>query len=481
MSKIANKKKVVLSARSVCKDFRRPNGNLFTVLEGINIDIYDGELLAIVGLSGSGKSTLLRCLAGLLKPDRGKVNYARPTKENLQLGSFVFQNFALFPWMTVRENIEVSLPDMSRSERTERVDHAIQLVGLRGYEDAYPRELSGGMKQRVGFARAMVADPMILFMDEPFSALDPLTSESLKAEILRIWTSSENKTRAGVLVTHRFDEALQLADRVIILSSNPGTIFHSLEIPMKRPRVLSSREYLDLETHLENIFGKLHLDRVTEEMELDAASATDVKSRALALEHVDTMDDTSDVTTGDGTSGENSETSAGPHKTRSGKAKRIKPLIKTSLTFVEGLITRLSAETEPMDLYDLCEDVGQSVDQVLPAIAAGEILGFLVTPGIKIILTDAGRAFAAEGEADDRQDMMRQAILKLPIVASIYELVKATGDRGLEAETVQEQIVMLLPFEDHDIQFQTLLRWSRHANLMVYDSNEEKLFPAEEN
>ncbi len=465
-----SKKKVILSARAVSKDFRRPNGNMFTVLEGINLDIYDGEFLAIVGLSGSGKSTLLRCMAGLLTPDRGKVTYAEPSKDNLQLGSFVFQNFALFPWMTVRENISVSLPKLPIKEQNERIDRFIQLVGLRGYEDVYPKELSGGMKQRVSFARAMVADPMILFMDEPFSALDPLTSESLKAEILRIWTLPEKKIRAGVLVTHRFDEALQLADRVIILSSNPGTIFYTLEVTLPRPRNLSSEIYKELENQLENAFGRLHLDKVTDEHEM--LDANHVKNNFLiptAQQSSETKNKLETQPTPNSTT----------HPQNHHKQKRIKPLIKTSLTFVEGLISRLSAEIEPMDLYELCEDVGQSVDQVLPAIAAAEILGFLITPGIQVILTDAGRSFAAENDADKRLDIMKTSILKLPIVSSIYEMVKNSGEKGLEAEVVQEQIVMMLPFEDHDVQFQTLLRWCRHANLMVYDTNEEKLFLAD--
>ncbi|MES2615469.1 MAG: ABC transporter ATP-binding protein, partial [Bdellovibrionota bacterium] len=218
------KNKPILSIRSLCKDYRRPSGNLFTVLENINFDLYEGEFVAIIGLSGSGKSTLLRCMAGLLNPERGTVSYATPSAQNMQLSAFVFQSFALFPWMTIRENISVSMPRVSKKEQDDRIDKVIQMVGLKGFEDAYPRELSGGMRQRVSFARAMVADPMIMFMDEPFSALDPLTSESLRAELLRIWMQPERKIRAAVLVTHRFEEALQIADRIVILSSNPGTI-----------------------------------------------------------------------------------------------------------------------------------------------------------------------------------------------------------------------------------------------------------------
>lgn len=429
-----DKTKILLSVRSLCKDFRRPNGNLFTVLEGINLDIYDGEFLAIVGLSGSGKSTLLRCMAGLLKPNRGAVTYAAPSAENMQLSGFVFQNFALFPWMTIRENIAISMPKLARQEQDERIDKIIQMVGLKGFEDAFPRELSGGMRQRVSFARAMVGDPMILFMDEPFSALDPLTSESLRAELLRIWSKPDRKIRASVLVTHRFEEALQLADRIIILSSNPGTIFRTIEINLPRPRLPNSKNYLEIEDMLEKAFGKLHLDR-----NIDHIEETKVDKNIP-------------------------------------KTPRVKPLINTSLTLVEGLVSRLSTEQDPMDLYDLCADMGQSVDQVLPAVAAAESLGFIITPGILVILTEEGRKFAAEQNHETRANMMRSALLKYSFVSSIYELVKKSGETGLDAEVAIEQIVLMLPFEDHDMQFQTLLKWCRHANLLVYDSDEKKLF-----
>ncbi len=459
--------KPILSVRSVCKDFRRPNGNLFTVLENINLDLYDGEFLAIVGLSGSGKSTLLRCMAGLLQPDRGTVSFATPSSENRQLAAFVFQSFALFPWMTIRENIAVSMLKVLKKEQDERIDKILQMVGLKGFEDAHPRELSGGMRQRVSFARAMVADPMIMYMDEPFSALDPLTSESLRGELLRIWIQPQRKIRAAVLVTHRFEEALQFANRIIILSSNPGTIFKTIEVHLPYPRIPNSPEFMEIESHLEKSFGELHLDKVTDESEFD--------HHAHQIEHKHTS-----VHPSANHSEPNLEKNQVEPKNKKGhhviKTRRLKPLINTSLTLVEGLITRLSIETEATDLYDLCEDMGQSVDQVLPAVAAGETLGFIHTPGIRVILTEAGRKFAAESSSEIRADMMRQAILKLPFVSSIYELVRKTEKEGLDAEVALEQIVMMLPFEDHDVQFQTLLKWCRHANLLVYDSDEEKLF-----
>lgn len=465
-----SKKKIILSVRSLCKDYRRPSGNMFTVLEGINLDIYDGEFLALVGLSGSGKSTLLRCMAGLLNPDRGTVSYATPSPDNMQMSAFVFQSFALFPWMTIRENIAVSMPKLSRQEQHVRIDRIIQMVGLKGFEDAFPRELSGGMRQRVSLARAMVSDPMIMFMDEPFSALDPLTSESLRAELVRLWAQQERKIRSCVLVTHRFEEALQLADRILILSSNPGTIFRSIEIHLPRPRMPNSIEYKEIEEQLEKAFGQLHLDKVTDESEFETiAPEIPALQRSIEIQNKNKIE----ISTID-------KKEENDHKLNKqsipSKPRRVKPLINTNLTLVEGLVSRLSTEVETTDLYDLCEDMGQSVDQVLPAVAAAETLGFIITPGIRVVLTEEGRLFASEHDSEVRGKMMRNAILKLPVVYSIYELVKNTGEGGLEADIAIEQIVMMLPFEDHDVQFQTLLKWCRYANLIVYDSDEEKLF-----
>lgn len=467
--KSMSKKKIVLSVRSLCKDYRRPSGNMFTVLEGINLDIYDGEFLALVGLSGSGKSTLLRCMAGLLSPDRGTVSYANPSPENMQLSAFVFQNFALFPWMTIRENIAVSMPKLTKQEQHVRIDRIIQLVGLKGFEDAFPRELSGGMRQRVSLARAMVSDPMIMFMDEPFSALDPLTSESLRAELVRLWAQPDRKIRSCVLVTHRFEEALQLADRILILSSNPGTIFRSIEINLPRPRMPNSIEYKEIEEQLEKAFGQLHLDKVTDDTEYETI-APEIQPIQKPTEIQNKNKATSPIVD------KNQEESKLNKDIQHTKTKRVKPLINTNLTLVEGLVSRLSTEVETTDLYDLCEDMGQSVDQVLPAVAAAETLGFIITPGIRVVLTEEGRKFASEHDAEARGKMMRYAILKLPVVYSIYELVKNSGEEGLEADIAIEQIVMMLPFEDHDVQFQTLLKWCRYANLIVYDSDEEKLF-----
>jgi NitT/TauT family transport system ATP-binding protein len=466
-------RKVLVSVRALCKDYVRPNGTQFTALEGINLEVNDGEFLAVLGLSGSGKSTLLRCMAGLLKPDRGQVSYAKPPSQAQQLVSFVFQSFALFPWLTVRENVELALQRLPRAQRQGKVDAILALVNLSGFEDVYPRELSGGMRQRVSIARAMVCDPMVMFMDEPFSALDPLTSESLRAEMGRLWVQPSRTIRSVVLVTHSLQEALQLADRIVILSSSPGTIYRTIEVPLARPRMSNARDFQDLEAYLERTFGELHLDKLTGS-------------------HYDLQIFPTDMPGGTGSSGQPGVPGASAGMETAGleaagtgttlsrpPPRRIKPLINTSLVLVEGLLARLSEEKGAMDLYDIADEMGQSVDQMLPAVASAEMLGFISTPGTRLVFTELGRAFVGEQEPQSRQAILRDAVKDLPVVNNIYEVVRSHKEEGLEKSIAVEQLVLLLPFEDPDVQFEALLKWARHVDLLTYDSQSETLFVEE--
>ena len=448
--------KTIASVRALCKDFLRPNGTQFTALEGINLDIYDGEFLAIVGLSGSGKTTLLRCLAGLLKQDRGQITFAQPEKDK-QLVSFVFQNFALFPWLTVGENIAVAMTKLASAPKAQRLEQILSMVGLEGFEDALPKELSGGMRQRVSIARAMACEPVLMLMDEPFSALDPLTGESLRSEIGRLWSLPDRKIRATVMVTHSLQEALQLADRVVILSSNPGSIYKTIDIPLPRPRDSKSKEFLFLEAYLERTFGELHLDKLTA-----AHYDTPLLSQGVQV---------AVPTPGTGVSGSGEKT-AGSGKTT---LRRVKPLINASLVLVEGLLARLVEEKGAMDLYELAEDMGQSVDQMLPAVASAEMLGFINTPGTSLVLTELGRSLADEQDVQKRKQILREAVKTLPVVANLYQLIKGHGEEGLEREIAVEQLVLMLPFEDPEVQFEAMLKWCRHVNLFSYDSQSEIL------
>ncbi len=232
------------------------NGNPFPILEGITFDVNDNEFVCIVGPSGSGKSTLLRMVAGLEKPTGGKISFTAKNGGSDVVVSMVFQSFALFPWLTVMENVCVGLEakNVPREERMKRASSYIDIVGLNGFEDAYPKELSGGMKQRVGIARSLAVGPDLLCMDEPFSALDVLTAQGLRDEVLTLWHQDELPPSAVLMVTHNLEEAVYMADRVIIISQRPGRMISDMTIELPRPRDRKSPEFVDW---VDQVFSKI--------------------------------------------------------------------------------------------------------------------------------------------------------------------------------------------------------------------------------
>ena len=239
----------LISVQALGKSFSGAGGHPVPVLEGITLDVDEGEFVALLGRSGSGKSTLLRCIAGLIAPSEGEVLFRgqRLVGTNRDT-TMVFQTFALLPWLTVQQNVEIGLEArrVAPTQRTERALRAIDLVGLDGYESAYPKELSGGMRQRVGFARALVVEPAALLMDEPFSALDVLTSENLRGELLELWEGQKFPTKTMVMVTHNIEEAVLLADRILVLGTNPGRIRADMRNPLARPRRRRTPEFEEL-------------------------------------------------------------------------------------------------------------------------------------------------------------------------------------------------------------------------------------------
>ena len=241
---------VILEARGVTKAFTTPDGRALPVLDGVSLTLREGEIVALLGRSGSGKSTFLRCIAGLISPSSGSVSYRGSLLNGANPGvAMVFQSFALLPWLTVQQNVELAMEArlVPVAARRERALHAIDLIGLDGFESAYPKELSGGMRQRVGFARALAVQPDALLMDEPFSALDVLTAENLRNEIVRLWdepgTGADSSAQSLLIVTHNIEEAVLLADRIMVLSSNPGRIKAELPVPWPRPRDRRSPEF----------------------------------------------------------------------------------------------------------------------------------------------------------------------------------------------------------------------------------------------
>src|SRR5438046_2812032 len=229
----------LLDVQGCCKSFRKPDGDELLVLENVNLTLRPGEIVGLLGRSGSGKSTLLRAIAGLDEPSAGAVNYLGHAVTGPAPGiAMVFQSFALFPWMTVLENVQLGLEALGlpEPEIRRRALAAIDLIGLDGYESAYPRELSGGMRQRVGFARALVVHPNILLMDEPFSALDVLTAETLRTDFLDLWGERRLPIKGVILVTHNIEEAVLMCDRILVFSTNPGHVIDEIKVDLPQPR-----------------------------------------------------------------------------------------------------------------------------------------------------------------------------------------------------------------------------------------------------
>src|ERR1700731_3556782 len=229
----------LLQCTDIRKAFPKPDGAELLVLEGMNLDLQEGQIVVLLGRSGSGKSTLLRLIAGLAEPTAGKVYYLGQPIIGPALGiAMVFQSFALFPWLTVFENVALGLEAqrLPRAEIRKRSLAAIDLIGLDGFESAYPRELSGGMRQRVGFARALVVHPNILLMDEPFSALDVLTAETLRTDFLDLWAEGRMPIKGVILVTHNIEEAVLMCDRILVFGSNPGRILSEIKVSLPQPR-----------------------------------------------------------------------------------------------------------------------------------------------------------------------------------------------------------------------------------------------------
>ena len=238
----------LIDLQGVSKKISMKNGEM-GIIQDASFSVADNDFLALVGPSGCGKSTLLRLIQGLDQPSSGKILFrGRPVTTVQKQMSMVFQSFALYPWLNVRENISLGLEarNVQPEKQTELVEKYLNITGLTGFEEAYPRELSGGMRQRVGLARALIVDPAVLLMDEPFSALDPLTAESLRDEVLLLWEDPNIPPDAVVLVTHNIEEAILMANRIIVMSHRPGTILAGVPVKLPRPRDRKSQAFYDM-------------------------------------------------------------------------------------------------------------------------------------------------------------------------------------------------------------------------------------------
>jgi NitT/TauT family transport system ATP-binding protein len=431
----------IIEARAVEKYYPQPDGNRIEVIAPTDLSVSPGKIVALLGPSGSGKSTLLRMLTGLSKPSSGHVLWhGKMMDGQIPNVSTVFQSFALFPWLTVLDNVEAPLiaRGVGAIERHKRALKMIDTVGLDGFETAYPKELSGGMKQRVGFARALVVEPEVLFMDEPFSALDVLTAENLRSELLELWLSKKMPTTAIFVVTHNIEEAVLLADRVIVLGRNPGRIRSDFEIDIPQYRDRKSPRFL------------AYVDYIYKTLTRPQEEAT-VPGKAQAP--------------GNGQPRERNKFQMLPHARPGGIA-----------GFMELLTDRGGRD----DLYKLADELSMDVDDILPIVDASVMLGFALLREGDVEITPEGRKF---GEADiqTQKAIFREAALKnIAILRLIENTLHAKRDHAIGEEFFRDILDEHFSSDEVERQFETALNWGRYAEIFDYDSENGRLFHRED-
>ena len=423
--------KAIFTAKGVGKDFMVKGGAALRVLDNINFTLHENEIVALLGKSGSGKSTFLRIIAGLINPTHGEVKY-RDKKVSAPVPdvSMVFQSFALMPWLTVLQNVELGLEarNIQEKERKKRALKAIDMVGLDGFENAYPRELSGGMKQRVGFARALVLEPDVLLMDEPFSALDILTAENLREDLLDLW--EDNDAMQGILyVTHSIEEAVLTADRIIIFGSNPGFIRGELKINIPHPRSSQDPAIADLVDEVYKMMTTAQTKELTERMNKKTAM-----SIGYRLPDVDISEFT-------------------------------------------GLLDEISdiENDKEINLPKLADELHLDIDELFPIIEILSILRFAEVSEGDIKMTAMGRKFI-DSDTDNKKFIFGRLFLKYIPLA--HHVVNILNDRELKNAPKDRFLAELddhFPAEVAERVFDTFIDWARYAELLSYDSNTDLL------
>lgn len=400
-------------AKSISIQFTAPDGHILPVLENIDLQVYPHEILAIIGPSGCGKSTLLRILAGLISPSAGQILYhGKPHKGLLPHFSFVFQSFALYPWMTVLQNIEMVLVPLglSREEITKRALQAISSIGLSGFEESYPRELSGGMKQRVGLARAFVCNPELLLLDEPFSSLDAFTAETLREELLEIWSNKEHGINSIVLISHDVREVALLADRILMMEANPGRIHFVKENKLPRPRDYHSAELVALVDELHNAYSQEKAPHI------------------LEIEN---------------------------------------PLFAATPEEILNFLSYLRRHGESQNLYQIGTGSMHPFDRVLIRANAAKRLGFATLDHQIIALTQRGKKYV-DANHHQRRILWREQLLAIPLFNQVIRRLQSSAKQIMSHQELVDLIAKELPHSNPQEQAKILISWGAYGNLWNY-------------
>jgi NitT/TauT family transport system ATP-binding protein len=410
----------VLNVQHVCRGFDKNQADLL-VLDDVNLTLREGEIVGLLGRSGSGKSTLLRIIAGLIPATSGNVNYlGKPLDGPAEGVAMVFQTFALFPWLTVLQNVEAGLEALGvgAQERRERALAAIDLIGLDGFENAYPRELSGGMRQRVGFARALVVDPKLMLMDEPFSALDVLTAETLRTDLLDLWTQRRLPIKSVLIVTHNIEEAVFMCDRILVLSSNPGRVVAEIKVPFKHPRNRLDPAFRAL---VDDIYAKMTARQpgAPAKPELEAGSW----------------------------------------------------LPSVSINLMAGLLETLAAQpyNGRADMPEIARTLQLEVDDLFPIAEVLQYLGFAEVSEGDVVLTPAGQTFA-ECSTQERKVLFAERLLRhVPLAARVKTVLNERPGHRAPRVRFEQELEDLLSDDAAEETLDTVIDWGRYAEIFSYN------------
>jgi len=426
----------IIQGRGIEKSYVQPGGNRIEVIAPVDLAIEPGKIIALLGPSGCGKSTLLRILSGLAKPTSGEVLWhGKPLDGQVPNVAIVFQSFALFPWLSVLENVEAPLEarGVGAVGRRKRALKMLDTVGLDGFETAYPKELSGGMKQRVGFARALVVEPEVLFMDEPFSALDVLTAENLRNELIELWLSKKMPTSAIFIVTHNIEEAVLLADRVIVLGRNPARIRSDFQVGLPQFRDRKEARFVELVDYIYKVMTQPEVEHV-----LPGASAPAARTR-----------------------------------------QKYQMLPHARVGGIAGLLELLQDREGREDLYRLSEDLVMNVEDLLPIVDACVLLGLAVLKEGDVEITPAGVAFA-DADIQTRKVMFREAALKrVMVLQQIENILRTKTDHSIPEEFFHDILDEHFSQDEVERQLDTAMNWGRYAEIFDRDSETGRLVLAE--
>jgi NitT/TauT family transport system ATP-binding protein len=418
----------LLDIHDLQQSFPRADGGEHLVLDGVNLALQQGQIVGLLGRTGSGKSTLLRLIAGLAEPSAGSVTYLGEPVHGPAPGiAMVFQSFALFPWLTVLENVQLGLEALGlpEAEIRKRALAAIDLIGLDGYESAYPRELSGGMRQRVGFARALVVHPNILLMDEPFSALDVLTAETLRTDFIDLWGDGKLPIKGVILVTHNIEEAVLMCDRILLFSTNPGHIINEIPVDLKQPRNRLDPQFRDL---VEKIYVAMTARKTP------PPSFGTVAAPAITINTI---------------------------------------LPRVSANLLSGLIETLAAApySGKADLPVLADELHMEVDDLFPVTESLQMLRLAEVEGGDIRLTDAGKQFAELGTDDRKKLFQRQLLAYIPLAAHIRHVLQERANHVAPKTRFFDELEDHMSSEDAEQTLRAVIGWGRYAEAFAYDDD----------